>query len=225
MARKRIGCQCLVVFLWFFLLVGCAPQTWYKPGADEVEFYRTRSYCDAISRGATPMDYSYQGPTTTYHSGRVGSYSSGGSVRYSGTSTTYGNSFGQSMHNLGQSLSRDRIFKDCMMGHGFSLQQSYNLQEYYDSVNYDPKDVSIIAESVVQDLSEWDESPTEIKYAVLKWNSSLLDRPSFSGKILARIPDTTKLKVLYESNEHWVKVEHDSSHGFIAKKWADLFYD
>lgn len=113
----------IVVIATLSLLVGCAKTyTWIKPGATNAEFYKAKSYCQAISTGATPMDYSGPSSSTTYHNGSV--YSSGGSYgSYSGTSTTYYNNTGQAFANLGQSIQRQNMFNDCMRGEGWVPQE------------------------------------------------------------------------------------------------------
>jgi len=209
--------ECLFILV-VVILVGCAPnQFWHKEGADQSEFYRTRSYCEALASGATPMDYSYQGSTTSYHSGSVRNYSTGASARYTGTTTTYGNSTGQAMYNLGQGLSRKRIFNECMYGHGFYLQKKFD----YSDIAYDSKDVELLQASVVQDLEDWENVDTDIRKTTTKYQVSLLSKPTFAGKKIATIPGKESLEVLSETGA-WFKVNFSEYQGYVAKNWVDI---
>jgi hypothetical protein len=104
------------------LLNGCVKTyTWTKDGASNAEFYKAKSYCQAISTGATPMVYAGPSSSTTYHNGSV--YSSSGTYgSYNGTSTTYYNNTGQAFANLGQTIQRQNMFNDCMRGEGWLPQ-------------------------------------------------------------------------------------------------------
>ncbi|WP_082888493.1 SH3 domain-containing protein [Marinobacter sp. LQ44] len=106
-------------FLISALLAGCAQTyTWTKPGASSSDFYRSSSYCEALSTGATPIDYSSNGSSTSYHSGSV-TDNSGNTGYYSGTTTTYQNNTGQAMGNAVKAIRRQGIYNDCMRGKGW----------------------------------------------------------------------------------------------------------
>jgi hypothetical protein len=140
----------IVTLLCSSVLVGCAPSyTWVKTGSTSSNYYQASSYCQALSTGATPMDYSNSGTTTTYHSGTV--YGSGGSSgTYSGTSTTYNNSTGQAFANLGQSIKRQQIFNDCMRGQGFTPQSELRAS------------VERKYSRIPDEISEWEEYPLQV---------------------------------------------------------------
>jgi hypothetical protein len=100
------------------LLAGCAQTyTWTKPGTSSGDFYRSSSYCEALSTGATPMDYSGSGSSTSYHSGSV-TDNRGNTGYYSGTTTSQNNT-GQAMGNAVKAIRRQGIYNDCMRGEGW----------------------------------------------------------------------------------------------------------
>jgi len=202
-----------------FVFTGCASTVWYKSGASQADFYRAKSYCQAISTSATPMDYSYQGPTTTYHSGSI--YGSSGTYsRYSGTSTTYGNNMGQAFYNLGQSFQRTSIFEECMYGQGYtkstqdsSYQQAENSKPYSSNVSYGDANDTII------DLDSWEERPVE-KFSVnTNFEISLLAKPTFAAETISTISQDSPLEVVGVT-DGWYKIQYEDFFGYVAQKWV-----
>lgn len=115
----------LSLYLVTIIILGCTQtQTyvWVKPDASDTEYYKANSYCEALSTGSTPMDYSSEDSSITYHSGTVRG-SNGSHANYSGISTTYNNNMDQKLNNLDQSIKRKKIFDDCMRGNGWLLQE------------------------------------------------------------------------------------------------------
>lgn len=211
--RKRLAFVSVV-----FLIGGCAPTyTWVKTNASTGNFYQAKSYCQALSTGATPMDYSNSGTSTTYHSGTV--YGSDGSYgSYSGTSSTYNNNMGQSLANLGQAMQRQRIFNDCMRGQGFvpqeELSSSYSTSQ---GRSTSPK----ARRSYARDITDWEESPASYDTATAKFeDTKLLFRPTFKAEELNLIPKGAKVKVLNEAADTWLKVRYKLQQGYVAKKWV-----
>lgn len=212
--RKRFA------FVSIALLIGgCAPtHTWVKTNAATGNFYQAKSYCQALSTGATPMDYSNSGTSTTYHSGTV--YGSDGSYgSYSGTSTTYNNNIGQSLGNLGQAMQRQRIFNDCMRGQGFVPQEEL-------SSSYSRSQMGVTSpntrSSYSRDITDWEESPASFDTATAKYeDTKLLFRPTFKAKQLNLIPKGAEVEVLSEAADTWLKVSYKLQQGFVAKKWVN----
>lgn len=124
------------LFLPILILLGGCDQTytWVKTGASNSEFYKAKSYCQSLASGATPMDYSNQGSSTTYYSGTV-SDSGGSYVTYYGTPTNYDSNTGKAFANLGQPITRQNLFNDCMRGKGWSPveETAYDSREYFHS--------------------------------------------------------------------------------------------
>jgi hypothetical protein len=115
----------LSLFIPTLIILGCAQAQsykWVKPGASDQEYYKSSSYCDALATGSTPMDYSSEDGSTTYHYGTIRD-SGGRHGNYYGISTTYNNNTDQELNNLSQSIKREKIFNDCMRGNGWLLQE------------------------------------------------------------------------------------------------------
>lgn len=209
----------LILGTTLIALGGCAQTyTWVKPGASTADFYSAKSYCAAISTGATPMDYSNPGSSSTYHSGSV--YGSGGGYgTYSGTSTTYHDNTAQTLANFGQTLQRQQIFNDCMRGNGFVPQQeqlsrptdrSEGVGSPYSS-NNSPK----------SNEWEWEESALDHTGAtVIFENTKLLSEPNFDAKQLGTIAKGEKVEIVAEAESFWFKVRYQWQEGYVLKPWV-----
>lgn len=202
MLKGRVMKKLIIVLATFSLLTGCAKNyTWVKPGATNSEFYKAKSYCQAISTGATPMDYSAPSSSTTYHSGSV--YSSGSSYgSYSGTSTTYYNNTSQTFANLGESISRQNIFNDCMRGEGWLPEEKYGRSQH--PVKVSPPlperpvspDIGATTEPLASSL------PIE-----------LTDLPYPGSKVTHQITVVSPLEIVDETDDYY---KFKSSHGAIG---------
>lgn len=183
---------------------GCAPTyTWVKPGASTSEFYRSKSYCQALAAGATPMDYSNQGSSTTYHSGTI-SDGSGGYGSYSGTSTTYNNNTGQAFANIGQSVKRQNLFNDCMRGEGWSPQASQESR----------------SDSVTSRKSNWSEENASYQRAsIYKDRVEMMSKPTLASETLMLIEQGQVVEVLKRTSGDWLRVRYSGKEGYIAERW------
>lgn len=206
---------CLVISL--LVLTGCAQTyTWTKLGATQTEYYRASSYCQALASGATPMDYSNSGTSTTYHSGTV--YGSGGnSATYSGTSTTYNNNTGQALANLGQGIRRQNLFNDCMRGQGFTPVSEAAAQNRATAA-------PLARNSYVKNIETWDEKRADFGKAKTALDETkLLSKPSFSGSLIDIVPKNTDVRILSIAAETWLRVSTGGEEGYIARSWAKDF--
>jgi hypothetical protein len=200
------------------VLGGCAQTyTWVKPGAANSEFYRAKSYCQALASGATPMDYSNQGSSTTYHSGTVSG--SGGSYgTYSGTSTTYNNNTGQAFANLGQSIRRQNLFNDCMRGEGWVPEEEYrqNWAAQSNGIGNTPG-----TRTYVNDLKDWTESAPPYETAEVKIeNMKVLSKPTFAGEMLGKLNKGDDVSVIKTAADTWLLIRRGDLEGYVAKKWV-----
>jgi hypothetical protein len=209
----------LILGTTLIALGGCANSyTWVKPGASVADFYSAKSYCDAISTGATPMDYSNPGSSSTYHSGSV--YGSGGGYgTYSGTSTTYYDNSAQTIANLGQTFQRQQIFNDCMRGRGFVPQQVKSSRPTDrskhagspQSGNNPPKSNEL----------KWEESAVDNYSATVIFdNIKLLSQPNFDAKQLDNIAKGEKIEIVAEAESFWFKVRYKWQEGYVLQPWV-----
>lgn len=201
----------IVLFVSMFFLSACAQKyTWTKPGATQTDYYRASSYCDALSRGATPMDFSNSGTSTTYHSGSV--YGTNGqTVNYTGTSTTYKNNTGQAMANLGQAISRQNLFNNCMRGQGFT-PKSENTTGYASRQSAPPE------------LESWNEYPVSVSNATISDEYDqvpLKAKPTNRSSSESILEKNETVDVLSGANGSWVKVLHNNIEGYLAIKWLE----
>jgi len=200
-----------------FLLSGCSNKTiWVKPGSTAADFYRAKSYCEALSTGATPMDYSSPASSTTYHSGSV-SGSGGNYGTFSGTSATYNDNSAQVFANLGQSIRRQQIFDDCMKGQGFVLQGERS--RLASSVGNASNSETTTKRSTDKD-AEWKESSVDAFYAeVVVDDTKLLSMPDFDAKELDTMQKGEKVEVIAEANYFWFKVRYKWQDGYVLQPW------
>ena len=194
----------LCLFTSLLALSGCAQTyTWTKPGANQTEYYRASSYCQALATGATPMDYSNSGTSTTYQSGTVYG-SGGGSATYSGTSTTYNNNTGQAFANLGKSIQRQNLFNDCMRGEGWTPQTSQGSP----------------SESVTSRKSNWSEENASYQQAkVYKDRVERMSKPTLASETLMLIERGKVVDVLKRTSGDWLRVRYSGKEGYIAERW------
>lgn len=201
----------IAVLLSSLLLVGCAPTyTWVKTGSANNNYYQASSYCQALSTGATPMDYSNSGTSTTFHSGTVYG-ANGSSGTYSGTSTTYNNNMGQAFANLGQSVRRQQIFNDCMRGQGFTPQSE--LREA----------VERKYSRIPEEISEWDEYQIGISEGSISDSYDeipLKAKPAHRSSVTRVLRSGDKVQVLGGAEDSWIKVSYEGQQGYLAKKWV-----
>jgi|GEM_PF-2517425 len=209
------------LYLIVFILVSACTRsyTWVKLGSSNSEFYKSKSYCQALSSGATPMDYSNQGSSTTYHSGSV--YGSSGTYgTYSGTSTTYNNNTGQALANLGKSIKRQNLFNDCMRGQGWVPEEEYqkNSASSWDNSSRPFKDV--------ESFEEWEEADAEYVSAEVKFGQiNVLAKPSLSGDKVGSLVIGQKIEVIKKVTTQWgvwLYIRHNGLEGYVIEDWVSV---
>jgi len=201
------------------ILGGCAQTyTWVKLGSSTADFYRAKSHCEAISTGATPMDYSNPGSSTTYHSGSA--YGSGGQYgTYSGTSTTYNDNMAQTFANLGQAVRRKGMFNDCMRGQGFLPQQEKSSSSVGKAESIASPSSS--SHSSLNGESEWEESAVDYDKGTVSFdNTRLLSQPNSNAKQLDVIAKGEEVEVIAEAGSFWFKVRYKWQQGYVMQPWV-----
>lgn len=213
----------ILFVLLIIALSGCAPAfTWVKSGASASDFYRAKSYCDALSTGATPMDYANPGSSMTYQSGTVYG-SGGGSGTYSGTSTTYHDNTAQTLANLGQSVRRQQMFNDCMRGQGFVPQQE---QTRSSTSSYKTKREGVGSpysrdSSSLDNEQQWEESAVgQVKASVNFDKAEFFSQPSLDAKKLGVIARGEVVEIIAEANSFWFKIRYKWQEGYVMQPWV-----
>jgi len=207
-------------------LVGCAQTyTWVKPGASSTEFYRAKSNCEARASGATPMDYSNPGSSTTVYSGSVYG-DDGGYGNYSGSSTTYNDNTAQTFANLGQAMRRQRLFNDCMRGQGFSPQEEQAVSSSKKSEAEGIGSPYSERNSTVRDKTDWEDLPVDVGKGTVNFvNTTLLSRPDFNAEKLVEIAKGEEVVILGQTENFWYKVQYKWQQGYVLQPWVTPIND
>ena len=201
-----------------FFLGGCTNKTiWVQPGSTAPDFYRAKSYCEALASGATPMDNSLPMSSTTHHSGSV-SNSEGGYGTFYGTSTTYNDNTAQVFANLGQSIRRRKIFDECMRGQGFVPQDERSgTAPKTANRSSSPAQTTSVSDKEM----DWTESPVEAFYAEITFdNTKLLSKPAFDAEALGTIQKGERVEVIAEADDFWFKVRYKWQNGYVLQPWV-----
>lgn len=214
------------IFLLLAIMIGVAgcaqTHTWVKPGASSTEFYRAKSHCEALASGATPMDYSNPGSSTTIYSGSVSS-NDGGLGTYSGSSTTYNDNTAQTFANLGQAMRRQRMFNDCMRGQGFIAQEEKSGSSRKTSKAEGIGSPYSKNNSTVPDRSDREVLPVEADRGIVSFgNTTLFSRPDSNGEKLGEIAKGEEVVVLGQTEDFWYKVRYNWQQGYVLQPSVTL---
>lgn len=203
------------MFLAGTILGGCAAPTLVKPGVSNHQAKMDAHKCEAFARGVAPMPMPQPvGPSssTTYHSGQA--YGQGGSVSYSGTSTTmYNNSNAQlanSIAQIGASFRQQEVAIDCMRSLGYrEMDTKTRSHKFMRPVNAPD---SVPRESAVRTAT------ITAEHLPLK----LYTKARADSEVIASITAAQTLSVLRETDGMFEVRSSSGQVGWIGKTWLEF---
>lgn len=117
-----------IAFIGFaaVVLAGCAPDIYDKAGGTQAEFNIDNGQCQMFAMGVPQAQAPYVPPTYNSYTNYSGTYGYG-MAQGQATTTTYADTTGQSMANLGTAIGnaarQQNAMRACMAAHGYTLRQ------------------------------------------------------------------------------------------------------
>jgi hypothetical protein len=109
------------------VLAGCAQDIYDKPGATQAEFNVDQGQCQMFAMGIPQAQAPYVPPTYNSYTNYNGTYGYG-MAQGTATTTTYADTTGQSMANLGTAIGnaarQQNAMRACMAAKGYALRRN-----------------------------------------------------------------------------------------------------